>query len=440
MNRLSAIGAVLLLGTVLADPASAEDSPQQLEAERIVAAVEQGGPTVESLLLSALDGPDTEIGIGAIQQYAIKHYGLGLRPCGWVVPELAIPTVQARLEEMAFGLPSDSKAAYESAVALSLIRETSEDESRYLEQLKAVPDSMHRGPWIGALRTNGLCSESILSDVAVELSGTRPEPWAIDLGKALADSRMDPGDLLLEPLFALVQSDEYFLDFELLWSINRYQPLPQAFKDKLMRLRQALCTSDDRYPVPRYIEQTETALNQILGIRDNSIPFDVFATQTSSEVIWSMETARLSRGEAEAALTAIAVHDASCEGPTSLKKGLRIDLRDESANHTLFLEHLAADLVSEQLRNIETDLQMHQEVRNLLPGGCHGTYEFLQRKPPLHQVSMDYCNKLDAGKGMQITVFIQETHSYHFPGLGPGELADALAESLSTIVLIRTGD
>jgi hypothetical protein len=279
---------------------------------------------------------------------------------------------------MAFGLPSDSKAAYESAVALSLIRETSEDESRYLEQLKAVPDSMHRGPWIGALRTNGLCSESILSDVAVELSGTRPEPWAIDLGKALADSRMDPGDLLLEPLFALVQSDEYFLDFELLWSINRYQPLPQAFKDKLMRLRQALCTSDDRYPVPRYIEQTETALNQILGIRDNSIPFDVFAT--------------------------------------------------------------AADLVSEQLRNIETDLQMHQEVRNLLPGGCHGTYEFLQRKPPLHQVSMDYCNKLDAGKGMQITVFIQETHSYHFPGLGPGELADALAESLSTIVLIRTGD
>jgi len=410
MNRLSAIGAVLLLGTVLADPASAEDSPQQLEAERIVAAVEQGGPTIESLLLSALDGPDTEIGIGAIQQYAIKHYGLGLRPCGWVVPELAIPTVQARLEEMAFGLPSDSKAAYESAVALSLIRETSEDESRYLEQLKAAPDSTYRSAWIGVILNDGLCKESIIQEIVAGLIQSEPEPWAVDLATKISSSRLESRELLLEPLFELVRSDEYFL---------------------------AICPGDNPHTVPEEFEQTERALNQILQLGDNSIPFDVFATQPSSEVTWSMETARLVRGESEAVLSAIAVHNSSCEGPTSTRKGLHIELRDESAAHTLFLEDSAVDLVSEQLRNMEADLDHYPEVRDLQPGGCHGTYEFLIRKPPLHQVSMEYCNTLDGGEGMHISVFIQEIHGYHFPGLGPGELASAFYDALSTLVLFQ---
>jgi hypothetical protein len=102
----------------------------------------------------------------------------------------------------------------------------------------------------------------------------------------------------------------------------------------------------------------------------------------------------------------------------------------------LFLEDSAVDLVSEQLRSMEEDLDHYPEVRDLPPGGCHGTYEFLKRKPPLHQVSMDYCNNLDAGEGMLISVFIQEVHSYHFPGLGPGELASALDESLATIVML----
>jgi hypothetical protein len=434
MNRPSAIGAALLLGMALAAPAFSEDSPQQLEAERIVAAIEQGGPTVESLLLSALDGPEPEIGIGAVQQYAIKHYRHEVPDCGWNIPELAMPTVYARLEEMAFDLSSDSKIARESAIALSLIRETRQDEDRYLEQLKAEPNWMVRGSWIGVLLNNGLCTESIIQEVLAGLTRADPDPWAIELGEGIAGRRMDPGGLLLEPMFELVQSDEYFLDHGLLWAINRYQPLPQAMTDGLVRLRKAMCTGDEGHPVPRNIEQTELALKQILG--DGSIAFDVFAMQSSSEVVWSSEAARLAHGGTEAVLTAIVVHNIGCEGPTSTRKGLRIELRDHSAAHTLFLEDSAVDLVSEQLRNMEADLDHYPEVRDLPPGGCHGTYEFLKRKPPLHQVSMDYCNNLDAGEGMLISVFIQEVHSYHFPGLGPGELDSALDESLATIVML----
>jgi hypothetical protein len=139
----------------------------------------------------------------------------------------------------------------------------------------------------------------------------------------------------------------------------------------------------------------------------------------------------------KAVLTAIVVHNISCEGSTSVRTGLRVELRDEFAAHMLFLEDSAVDLVSEQLRSMEEGLDHYPEVRDLPPGGCHGTYEFLKRKPPLHQVSMDYCNNLDAGEGMLISVFIQEVHSYHFPGLGPGELASALVESLATIVMFK---
>jgi hypothetical protein len=171
---------------------------------------------------------------------------------------------------------------------------------------------------------------------------------------------------------------------------------------------------------------------------EGPVPFDAFVGRTGSTTVWSMEVGRIRSETAELIVAALVV-EGCCED-TVQRRGIRIELIDQTTAHNLYIEQDDIASIARAVENLERELNAgygpedEQELNSVADpdqiSSCLGRGEFRFGEPPFGQFMVDYCAAA-RWTGVSILVFSAE-HRFNFPDLRPADLAAILNQALMT--------
>ena len=182
-----------------------------------------------------------------------------------------------------------------------------------------------------------------------------------------------------------------------------------------------------------------TVLSPGLGAEE-PVPFDAYVGRTGSTTVWSAEVGRIQSETAELVVVALVV-ESCCEEAVQQRRGIRIELIDQTTAHNLYIEQHDIPSVVRAVEGLESEINAGLiQVGKLVPNpgadpdrisSCHGRGEFWFAKPPFDQFMVDYCA---AARWAGLSMLIHSAkHRFNFPDRRPADLVRVLAQALATL-------
>lgn len=155
--------------------------------------------------------------------------------------------------------------------------------------------------------------------------------------------------------------------------------------------------------------------------------FEELARRSDTQVTWSAVTTETTSGAARFVITALEIKAADAPGERT--RGLRIDLSDQTASESVYIEEPYAQRVRNLIKKLDEDLRrwgMNPEVRSQ----CLGVYELHASEPRYYSLTADYCVRSDFS-GLSLTTL--RGHAFELQGAQPTFLINALDAALAAL-------